>query len=123
MSEIDEAPALFNHTKRLYESLEAEAVDGIFVGFLTQKFKDLGVSESYSLKLYGLLYKIGWIELIQRGQTGHPSRVRLIKPPTLDDYTNSYLPEAKSRASLLEQRVTLLERRLPNIDLASALIS
>lgn len=117
----EDAPVVFNHLVRLYHALEDQSVDGVFTGSTTETFRSLGVSQAYYSKLYGYLYEMGCLEQLQRGTSGTPSKIRIVRPPDIDEFRSSHLTDAKPRATLLEQRVKILEGRLPSIDLAGTI--
>lgn len=121
MTTFVDGPATFNYLAQLYELLENESKDGMFEGSTTKTFRQLGVSQSYYSKLYAYLYELGCIELVRRGTSHYPSQLRLIHAPTLEEFDASYLTNVKPRATLLEQRISHIEGRLPKVDLEQAL--
>jgi hypothetical protein len=112
-------PIVLKYAKELYSKLEERSTDGIFTGSTTAVFKSMGISQAYYSKLYDLLYDSGCVEQIQRGSSHTLSVLRLIRAPDADDFRVQHLTKPKSSATLLEQRVTNIEGRLPNVDLAS----
>lgn len=118
----------YSYLEALYKRLEAasEVVDDdsrIFEGSMTAEFKALKISQSYYSKLYAYLYELGCIEIVRRGNSNTLSVLKLLKPPTVEEFEHSYLTNIKPRATLLEQRIAHVERRLPNVDIEQALAS
>lgn len=123
-------PKQFQYLLALYNLLVEGANGDTFTGSMTATFKTLGVSNVYNPKLYRILMELGCIELKQRGSSHHPSIIRLIGPPALEDYTekqhsarvNRRLTK-RAKVDNLELRVDTIERRLPSIDLNQYVIA
>ena len=122
----DQQPRLFQHTLALYEKMVSESNNGEWTGSLVGVFRSLGISQSYYSPIYKALKEIGSIEVVHSGRGGGArSRVKLHKPPTLDEFTAIYKSPLTSntRYDTLERRIETLEGRMPDIDLASYIVS
>lgn len=85
------------------------------------------MGQSHYTKVFHYLSEMGCIVEEKRGSRMAPSIVKLIHPPSLDDFNAVYeskgaLTLPKSRATL-QSELEILQRRLPDIDLPSYLAS
>ena len=120
-------PKFFSHLVNLYKVLEADAVEGEWVGSQREAFDSLGLSAAYNPKLYRALRGLGCIETIVRGAGGRESRLRLIEPPQIErfrewDHDAGRLTHRLSLSNI-ESRLASIEQRLPNISLADWIVS
>lgn len=99
----------------------------IFEGSIVQAYADIRASRTYYSKLRELLVTSGCIEILRKGVSGSPSRVRLIRPPTEDDFEMTYTRRLTRRRHSdtvsLEQRVSNIEGRLGDIDIGTMAVN
>lgn len=117
---------MFEKTLKLYNQLAADAEGDMFEGSMAGVYKKTHMSQSHYSKLFGILIETGCIELVRRGRGPAPSQIRLRHAPTEKAVRNSYqagrLTKRESPARvMLEQRVSIMEGRLSDIDLVEAL--
>lgn len=118
-------PKLYAHLSDLYNFLVEESNDGEnWEGSQAQTFAKMNLSSAYNPILYRGLRELGCIEMIERGHGPMPTKLRLLKPPQIEEFDEWREGERAltRRASLstIEQDVRVLERRLPQgVDLPS----
>lgn len=123
-------PKLFQHLTNLYNHLANESVNDVWTGSQRDAFdKTLGLSSAYNPILYRALREMGCIEVVQRGHGRKPTILKLLRNPQItefDEWKQTAKVErpltSRTSVSTIEQRLNLLEKRLPNIDLASWVI-
>lgn len=119
-------PRGFQRAMKLYKALEAEAVDGEFVGSKTRVYDSTGLSMTYYPHLWQLLTTMGCIEQTQRGNTQQPTRIKLLGAPKLEVFSAANDTVVLTRGVTLDTlraKVASIEGRLPNIDLNRFLYS
>ena len=100
-----------------------------FEGSLVAVFRSLGISQSYYTPLFRTLKELGCIEslIAARGGGRKQSQVLLHYPPDPDDFAAAWATHlTKTKASPimeLQLQINLIERRLPDIDLAEWILS
>lgn len=123
-------PRLFVHLTQLYNHLQEDAVGGLYSGSQKQAFDKLGLSPAYNPRLFRALRELGCIETVARGTGRVPTKLRLVKPPQIEEFQewNAYVHETRpltSRVSLrtMQSELRQLERRLPQgVDLGGWII-
>lgn len=131
ISTSSEAPKSYQHAVALYAAMEKDAVGGVWTGSKIHVFHELGISNGWYSVLFRTLTESGCIENDKRGGGGRGSTVILHHPPEHDEFLAAYelqhrLTRTAKRATLdeqLEQRISQLEGRLPNIDLSRYILS
>lgn len=127
MNTTTQMPKLYDHAVKFYKIMEDGADGhGIFEGSIVAAFDEVRASRTYYSKLRNFLIESGCIEIERKGVTGSPSRVKMIHLPTEEDFDKTYtrrLTKRRHRDSVqLEQRVSNIEGRLGDSDIASALV-
>jgi hypothetical protein len=112
----------------LYEHMSVQSTPGrpgehIFTGSVTDEFRKLNVAQGEYSRLLRALKETGSVEVIQRGNAGRPSIVRLLHAPKLEEITQLTELTPAGKPGKLEQRVENVERRLPDIDLNRYIVS
>ena len=129
-------PKLFQHLTDLYNYLvdesyvdDATGADRTYSGSQRRTFDRLGLSHAYNPILYRALREMGCIEVVQRGHGRKPTILKLLRNPQITEFDEWKQTEkverpltSRTSVSTIEQRLNLLEKRLPNIDLASWVI-
>lgn len=113
---------LFDHAVALYELLEKDSKDGVWEGKIVQTFRSLNISQTYYTPLFSILSELGSITQERRGTALAPHRIRLHHAPKIDEFEKVFRGHLTKRASsdtILEQRISNLERRVPEVDLTS----
>jgi hypothetical protein len=107
-------PSVLTHAKRLYEAMLEQSYPEdevhVFVGKVTELFRELGISTAYYSRIRRLLIKNGCIQIVKRGARGLGSEVRLYHPP--EDFTIGDLTPTRNYATLileLDNRLRRLE--------------
>jgi len=114
---------MFDQMKQLYAAMERRAEDGMFVGSTVEVFRNAlpTASSSAYVRLFDLLEVAGFAQRLERGNRYKPSTVKLIKTPSWDEFKSldaSKIDLTKPPSSAtLANRLSLVERRLPSIDL------
>jgi len=121
-------PTNYTRILAMYAAMQAKAEGNLFVGSKLAVVIDLGIPAGQYTKLYYYLHELGCIETIKRGGGRAGSEVVLHKPPELDEFLKLYeghLTRPKGSATLqqIAERVTAIERRLPDIDLKEYVLS
>lgn len=126
----EQIPAIFNHMAAMYNELESRAEpheNGTlkFEGAKTDAFRALGVSQGYYTTIFDSLTEMGCIEQIRRGSGGQGSVILLHHPPEFDEYVSIYRTRLTRPSPLdtIRQQVKDMQRRLPEIDLNSFILS
>lgn len=126
---MSESDTIYSLCTRLYHLYERESKDGVWEGSKTSVFSELNVSVGYYSMVNRMLVDMGCVTQEQRGNSHRGSRLQLHKPPTRDLYDVA-LDTRASLATLqgderdeLAQRVSVLESRMPDIDLPSFIVS
>jgi len=118
---------VFGYGLVLYNELSKNASDGLWEGSMVEAFRTTGASNTHYSRLYRTLEQTGCIEtlLAARGGGGRVSKIRLIRPPTKDDFSTKPTVglTKESLDAIIEQRIRNLEGRLPNIDLHELFIT
>jgi hypothetical protein len=109
---------LYEHACKLYEALETESENGLYSGRKTVTFYRTGISQAHYSKVFNLLTETGCIEQVRRGDMSVPTLIRLHHAPIQEavDSVPARLTKPGSHDNL-RQRVEVIERRLPDIDL------
>jgi hypothetical protein len=126
----DEIPAIFGHMAAMYGELESRAEpheNGTlrFEGSKVDAFRGLKISQGYYSTIFDSLTEMGCIEQVRRGSGGQGSVILLHHPPVFDEYTSIYRTRLTRPTPLdmIRQQVSDMQRRLPDIDLNSFLLS
>jgi hypothetical protein len=130
MPKVIEPPASFRYLLQLYEAMQAQAVDSVYAGKVTETFNSLDISMTYYTPLFNALKELGCIELLDRGVRGRPTQYKLIGAPTWEAYDARYesgLTGGAKPATVpldeVEQRVRNLERRLEGLDIKQVIVN
>lgn len=134
MEELQHPGALWNYVEKVYSAMAeagtVQAVDGkeaiVWEGFTTRLQKDLEVPVPYYGKILTALQMMGCAQQLRRGGGTAMSKWVLWKTPTETEYMlvkDSIAARPRgSKVLALEQRVDNLEKRMPSIDVAKALV-
>ena len=104
----------------LYDLLQEQASENVFVGSVTSVVKSMNVSHVYFTRLPRMLEQLGCIERQTKGAGGKPGVIVLFHRPTLDEYMTTYKKQHLTRSPTLDTIKAAIEttnRRLPSIDL------
>ncbi len=122
-------PKLFQHLTDLYNYLNEEGEEGTYSGSQRRTFEKLKLSPAYNPILYRALREMGCIEVVQRGHGRKPTILKLVRNPQIAqfrEWNQTAMVDrpltARVSLSTIEQRLNLLERRLPTIDLVAWVI-
>ena len=126
---MTDEPRLFQHTAALYDAMikhsdSEDGETGTFTGSKVEMFRSINVSQGYYSQLFNSLEELGCIETIVNGRGGgRPSQVKLYHPPALNEFQKIYTKSLTNPSPLdtVRQRVSNIEGRLPQVDLAGVL--
>ena len=114
--EVEEVrePSVLTHARRLYEAMLEQSYPEddvhVFVGKVTELFRELGISTAYYSRIRRLLIQGGSIQIVKRGARGLGSEVRLYRPP--EDFTFGDLTPTRDAATMMVE----LEGRLRRLE-------
>jgi hypothetical protein len=129
----DKAPALFEHSLRVYNAMlqESRAVEEagvhmiVWEGFPTKLImKQLDMSTPYYTYTLRALQAMNCIKQLRRGGSSTKSQWELICEPTLDAYLEANAKEptvSEVRFDALEQMARDLTRRLERVEVATGM--
>ncbi len=124
---MSNSPTMFDNAAKLYEYLSVNAdKDGVYKGTKTGAYSALGLSQNHYTPLYSALEEMGCIESIHVGGRGRRIHLRLVKEPTLEEFSRVWLEKDLTKrvaAATLLSRVEAVERRLPDLNLTDALLN
>jgi len=121
---------MYGYAVQLYEAMDNQAEDGIYVGKVVDTFNSLHISGSHYTTLFNALKELGCIELLDRGVRGRPTRYRMHGPPDEAAYDTRYesgLTAGEKPATVsvteLEKRIATLEGRLKGLQIKQVLVN
>jgi len=127
---MNETPTIFYHMTRMYDELESRAAldsDGKlkFEGSKVEAFRALNVSQGYYTEIFDSLTEMGCIEQVRRGAGHQGTVIFLHHKPTMDQFTQIYRGVLTKASPLdtIRQQINDVNRRLPDIDLKSFILS
>jgi hypothetical protein len=103
---------LYKQCLRVYDRMMDTAADGVYRGYLTYLFEDLGLGVSRYTPVMRRLVGMGCVRQKTAGGRGTMSQWELIKRPTEALYAEAASRRRRSRIADLEQRVALLEEAM-----------
>jgi hypothetical protein len=114
----------------MYDELESRAAldsDGKlkFEGSKVEAFRALNVSQGYYTEIFDSLTEMGCIEQVRRGAGHQGTVIFLHHKPTMDQFTQIYRGVLTKASPLdtIRQQINDVNRRLPDIDLKSFILS
>jgi len=122
----------YEHALALYNELFSKSGhksghQGKFVGSITEAFRAISVSQSYYTPLFRTLKELGCIEVLVAAHGGgrRKSEVLLHFPPDPDEFAEMWRLTKRKASAIMEQqqRIDIIERRLPDIDIATWIAS
>ncbi len=116
------SPILAAHTIKVYEALEAEAVDDIFQGGLVRTFDATGVSRHYYKRVFAILSDLSCLTVLSKGFAGNATVVQLHRKPTIEEVEAWKVTRGPhADMTLFESRLNVLEILLAGTNMTQLL--
>ena|ERR1700683_2922719 len=124
-------PATFDKAERIFNLMSERATrepiydggfDVVYEGFLTGLFSELHFAAPQYTIVMQVLKAMGCVEQLTRGGGSAQSRWRLIKPPTIQDYTIAHAnpiptkPQGSMTNQALQQQIRDINARLVRVE-------
>lgn len=116
-------PKLFQHTEAFYNLLLENAVRSdsgelIFEGHTVELAQSINIAGPTYANVMRVLKSLGSIEQIQRGSRLALSRISILDPPTLDEFSTLTHTDGVPTARTLNKRLTVIEQDIANLKLS-----
>lgn len=122
MEEEKPTSMVYDHCMTVYNEMASQAREeddgSIYEGHLTKLFAMLQMSTPYYTLIMSKLKEMGCVEQLRRGGGNSPSRWRLLKTPSEEDFkiAKGKSERPNGRLAAIEQRIGDLNKRINNQD-------
>jgi hypothetical protein len=112
---------LYEKAIKMYEAIMHECDDEYtFEGSLVALYRSTGLNAKFYSPVTTVLYETGAVEMVQRGTSQRPTILKLHHHPTEEEVERArHVLSPAVRRGKMEDRVTSIEGRLPDINLSN----